>query len=128
MDRKKSPVNRMLEEAADVVRRCKEAAGDAEPTEGYKKSQIEELKKYADTNQLWFTFENVSVIYLDKGGENEVFYDGNSSVIKLNNFEYAGEDLTNFFVRIFAHNHFFSNVPYQLIGFAENSVGNFVPY
>mgnify|MGYP006990123657 FL=1 len=63
MDRKKSPVNRMLEEAADVVRRCKEAAGDAEPTEGYKKSQIEELKKYADTNQLWFTFENVSVIY-----------------------------------------------------------------
>ncbi len=125
MDRKKSPVNRMLEEAADVVRRCKEAAGDAEPTEGYKKSQIEELKKYADTNQLWFTFENVSVIYLDKGGENEVFYDGNSSVIKLNNFEYAGEDLTNFFVRIFAHNHFFSNVPYQLIGFAENSVREF---
>lgn len=30
---------------------------------------------------------------MDKGGENEVFHDGNASVIKLNNFEYGGEDL-----------------------------------
>lgn len=125
MDRTEPSINRILEETSNVVRRCKETAGNVEPAEGYKKSQIEELKRYADHNQLWFTFNNISVIYLDKGGENEVFYDGNSSVIKLNNFEYAGEDLTNFFIRIFAHNHFFSNVPYQLIGFAENSMKEF---
>lgn len=125
MDRTEPSINRILEETSDVVRRCKEATGNVEPAEGYKKSQIEELKRYADHNQLWFTFNNISTVYLDKGGENEVFYDGNSSVIKLNNFEYAGEDLTNFFIRIFAHNHFFKNVPYQLIGFAENSVNEF---
>ena len=55
---------------------------------------------------------------MDKGGENEVFHDGKSSVIKLNNFEYAGDDLENFFIRINAHNKFFSNVPYQMIGFS----------
>ena len=58
---------------------------------------------------------------MDKGGENEVFHDGKSSVIKLNNFEYAGDDLENFFIRINAHNKFFSNVPYQMIGFSYNS-------
>ena len=51
---------------------------------------------------------------MDKGGENEVFHDGKVSVIKLNNFEYAGDDLENFFIRITVHNKFFSNVPYQL--------------
>jgi len=125
MDRTEPSINRILEEASHVVRRCKEATGNVEPAEGYKKSQIEELKKYATVNQLWFDFKHTSIVYLDKGGENEVFYDGNASVLKLNNFEYAGEDLTNFFIRIAAHNHFFSNVPYQLIGFAENSIKEF---
>ena len=43
---------------------------------------------------------------MDKGGENEVFHDGNTSVIKLNNFEYAGDDLENFFIRIYGGNMF----------------------
>ena len=42
-------------------------------------------------------------------------------VVKLNNFEYAGDDLENFFIRIAAHNKFFGNVPYEMIGFAYNS-------
>ena len=57
---------------------------------------------------------------MDRGGENEVFHDGNVSVVKLNNFEYTGGDLENFFIRIAAHNKFFGNVPYQMIGFAYN--------
>jgi len=36
-----------LEEASHVVRRCKEATGNVEPAEGYKKNQIKELKKEA---------------------------------------------------------------------------------
>ena len=35
------------------------------------------------------------------------FYDGAATIYKLNNFEYAGDDLNNFFIRISAHNKFF---------------------
>ena len=54
-----------------------------------------------------------------------MFHDGNVSVVKLNNFEYAGDDLENFFIRITAHNKFFGNVPYQMTGFAYNSQQEF---
>lgn len=125
MDRAHSSVNSLLEQAACIVRRGKETAGTLEPTESYKRGQIEELISFADSNGLWIDFNNLSVIYLDKGGENEVFYDGAATVYKLNNFEYAGDNLENFFIRITAHNKFFSNVPYQMIGFAYNSLHEF---
>ena len=125
MDRAHSSVNSLLEQAACIVRRSKETAGTLEPTESYKRGQIEELISFADSNGLWIDFNNLSVIYLDKGGENEVFYDGAAPVYKLNNFEYAGDNLENFFIRITAHNKFFSNVPYQMIGFAYNSLHEF---
>ena len=125
MDRAHSSVNSLLEQAACIVRRSKETAGTLEPTESYKRGQIEELISFADSNGIWIDFNNLSVIYLDKGGENEVFYDGAATVYKLNNFEYAGDNLENFFIRITAHNKFFSNVPYQMIGFAYNSLHEF---
>lgn len=125
MDGEEPPVNRLLEEASHVVRRCKETAGDVEPTEGYKRKQIQLLKEYATQHSLWADFTDLPLTYLDKGGENEVFHDGHWSVIKYNNFDYAGDDLTNFFVRILAHNYFFSNIPYTLIGFSENSAKEF---
>lgn len=125
MDRKYSPINRILEEAADLVRRCKEAAGDIEQTEGYKGKLIERLKEFAISNSLWIDLDMLSLTFLSKGGENEVFYDSKLSVIKLNNFEYAGDDLTNFFVRMRAHNLFFSNILYEMMGFAYNSHNQF---
>ena len=64
--------------------------------------------------------------FLSKGGENEVYTKGqDDTVLKLNNFEYAGDDLENFFIRINAHNLFFSNIPYEMIGFAYNSQQEF---
>ena len=125
MDRTHSSVNSLLEQAACIVRRSKKAAGTLKPTESYKRGQIEELISFADLNYLWIDFNNVPVIYLDKGGENEVFYDGAATVYKLNNFEYAGDNLENFFIRITAHNKFFGNVPYQMVGFAYNSLHEF---
>ena len=121
MDRANSPINSLLEQAASIVRRSKATTGTLEPTESYKRGQIEELISLANSNDLWIDFTNYPVIYLDKGGENEVFYDGAATIYKLNNFEYAGDDLENFFIRIFAHNRFFNNVPYSLIGFSYNS-------
>lgn len=125
MDRENPSINSLLEQAAGIVRRSKIAAGTIEPTEGYKRGQIEELKSFADSLNLWIDLSNLNVTYMDKGGENEVFHDGGMSVIKLNNFEYAGDDLENFFTRIFAHNNFFNNVPYSLIGFSYNSERDF---
>lgn len=125
MDRTYSSINSLLEQAACIARRSKKAAGKTEPTEGYKRGQIKELIKFANDNNLWIDISRLNITYMDRGGENEVFHDGNVSVIKLNNFEYAGDDLENFFIRITAHNRFFSNVPYQMIGFAYNSQQEF---
>ena len=121
MDRAYPPINNLLEQAARITGRRKEATGEIEPTEGYKGRQIKELIVFANANNLWIDLSHLNITYMDKGGENEVFHDGKSSVIKLNNFEYAGDDLENFFIRINAHNKFFSNVPYQMIGFSYNS-------
>ena len=121
MDRASPPINNLLEQATCITRRSKEATGEVEPTEGYKGRQIKELIVFANANNLWIDLSHLNITYMDKGGENEVFHDGKSSVIKLNNFEYAGDDLENFFIRINAHNKFFSNVPYQMIGFSYNS-------
>ena len=44
MDRNNPAINLILEETADLVGRCKETAGNVEPTEGYKGRQIERLK------------------------------------------------------------------------------------
>lgn len=125
MDREDSPINSILEQAASIARRSKEATRKTEPTEGYKRRQTKELIKFANDNNLWINLSHLNITYMDRGGENEVFHNGNASVVKLNNFEYAGDDLENFFIRINAHNKFFSNVPYQMIGFAYNSLHEF---
>ena len=126
MDRTHSPINSILEQAAYIARRKKETAGTLEPTESYKRGQTIELIDFANSNNLWISLSELNVEFLSKGGENEV-YTGNKDniVIKLNNFEYAGDDLENFFIRINAHNKLFGNVPYQMIGFAYNSQQEF---
>ena len=126
MDRTNSPINSILKQASYIVRRKKETTGTLEPTESYKRGQTKELIDFANSNNLWVSLSNLNVEFLSKGGENEV-YTGNKDniVIKLNNFEYAGDDLENFFIRINAHNKLFGNVPYQMIGFAYNGKKEF---
>jgi hypothetical protein len=125
MDRTNSPVDSLLEQAACIVRREKASTRTLEPTESYKRKQIEELISFADIHNLWVSLSILNVEFLSKGGENEVYTNDSDIVFKLNNFEYAGDDLENFFVRIYAHNIFFCNVPYQLIGFAYNMKNEF---
>jgi hypothetical protein len=126
MDRTYPPINNLLEQAAHIVRSQKKAARTLEPTESYKRGETEELIKFANANGLWISLSDLKVEFLSKGGENEVYTgDNDDIVVKLNNFEYAGDDLENFFIRIAAHNKFFSNVPYQMIGFAYNSQQEF---
>lgn len=126
MDRTNSPINSILEQAAHIVRRKKETTGTLEPTESYKRGQRKKLIDFANYNNLWISLSNLNVEFLSKGGENEVYTRNKDNiVIKLNNFEYAGDDLENFFIRINAHNKLFGNIPYQMIGFAYNSKKEF---
>jgi hypothetical protein len=114
-----------MEQAASLIRRKKEATRTFEPTESYKRRQIEELISFANSDDLWISPSNLNIEFLSKGGENEVYTGNEDIVVKLNNFEYAGDDLENFFIRIAAHNKFFGNVPYQMIGFSYNSQQEF---
>lgn len=99
MDRAYPPVNSLLEQAACIVRKEKETTGNAEQTESYKRGQIKKLTEFADSYNLWINLSLLNIDFLSKGGENEVYADDGNLVIKLNNFEYAGEDLENFFIR-----------------------------
>lgn len=125
MDREHSSINCILEQAAHIAQREKEAAGDIEPTEGYKRRQIDKLIELAHSHNYWIGIDSLSLSFLSRGGENEVYTGEEDYVLKLNNFDYAGDDLTNFFIRINAHNLFFSNIPYKMIGFAYNSQHEF---
>ena len=73
MDREHSQVNNLLAEATNLIRREKEATGNVEPAEGYKRRQIEELKLFATQHNLWININSLPLSYLSKGGENEVF-------------------------------------------------------
>lgn len=64
-------INRILEEAANLVGGSKEPAGNAEQTEGYKRKQIERLKEFATIHNLWIDCSGLSLTFLSKGGENE---------------------------------------------------------
>ena len=128
MDRENSPIDCFLEQAACIVRRSKATAGTLEPTESYKRGQIEELKSFADSLNLWIDLSGLDITYMDKGGENEVFHNGNTSVIKLNNFEYAGDDLENFFTRIFGTIGTSTTYPTPSLDSHTIAKRNFVPY
>ena len=95
MDRTYSQVNSIMEQAASLIRRKKEATRTFGPTESYKRRQIEELISLANSDNLWISPSNLNIEFLSKGGENEVYTGNEDIVVKLNNFEYAGDDLWN---------------------------------
>ena len=86
MDREHSQVNNLLAEATNLIRREKEATGNVEPAEGYKRRQIEELISFANSDNLWISPSNLNIEFLSKGGENEVYTGNEDIVVKLNNF------------------------------------------
>lgn len=62
--------------------------------------------------------------FVDRGSENEVYLSYDSkAVYKLNDFRYADDNLNSFFERIQAHNRYFPDCEYDLIGFGLNQSG-----
>lgn len=66
MDRAYPPINNLLEQAACITRRSKEATGEIEPTEGYKGRQIKELIVFANANNLWIDLSHLNNTQLKK--------------------------------------------------------------
>ena len=66
MDRAYPPINNLLEQAACITRRSKEATGEVEPTEGYKGRQIKELIEFANANNLWIDLSHLNNTQLKK--------------------------------------------------------------
>lgn len=114
----------VLAEASDVSYRTFESIQAVAGTTACKGVQINALRKYAVENQCWVADISALGEFVDRGSENEVYsaYDADI-VYKLNDFRYADDNLNSFFERIQAHNHYFPESKYDLIGFALNQSG-----
>ena len=86
--------------------------------------QIARLKDWAIKNGCWIKDPNTLGVFSDRGSENEVYmgFDG-VHVFKLNDFRYSDDNLTPFFERIPAHNQYFPDCAYELLGFSQNREG-----
>jgi hypothetical protein len=112
-----APNNRASEKATNDVRR-------AAVKEGNKDEQLKTIEKTAKEKGVWIDNPSSLGDYFSKGGENEVYYNpAENKVYKINNFEYAGDDVSNFFERIDAHNELFPESFYRIAGFTKNSKG-----
>lgn len=114
----------LLEAASSFARGLLEAIYQVAGTTHCKGVQTSGLVKWAKENGFWIEDINTIGTYTDRGSENEVYIskDG-TQVYKLNDYRYSDDNLDAFFDRIEAHNHYFAECSYRLIGFAANSNG-----
>ena len=118
-------VGGLLEDASDVARRVLESVQALAGTTYCKRVQIAKLKQWAQQNGHWIDDISSLGTFSDRGSENEVYLAKNEDkiVYKLNDFRYSDDNLCPFFERIEAHNCYFPQCAYSLIGFADNQDG-----
>ena len=106
--------------ALGVLKEIEALAG----TTACKSVQLVRLKKWAQEQGCWYSDRNQFGEFFDRGSENETYLSTNGKeIIKLNDFRYSDDNLTSFFERIKAHNQYFPDCIYRMIGFGENSDG-----
>ena len=89
-----------------------------------KSVQLVKLKKWALEHGCWFSDRTQFGEFFDRGSENEVYLSPDQKyIVKLNDFRYSDDNLTSFFERLNAHNIYFPDCAYRMIGFGENSDG-----
>ena len=94
-------------------------------TASCKSVQLVRLKQWALDHDCWFNDCSQFGDYFDRGSENEVYlFNNGTEIIKLNDFRYSDDNLTPFFERMKAHNMYFPDCAYTMIGFAENKDGH----
>jgi hypothetical protein len=115
----------ILERASAFAHRVLEEIETLAGTTSCKTVQLVRLKKWAEENGCWFNDHTQFGDYFDRGSENEVYLSPDQkNIIKLNDFRYSDDNLTSFFKRIKAHNKYFPDCKYDMIGFAENCDGH----
>lgn len=122
---REAAVDGLLESASDVARRVLESIQALAGTTNCKGVQIAQLKKWAIKNKHWIENPNDLGVYSDRGSENEVYMSRDGVyVLKLNDFRYSDGNLMSFFERISAHNKYFPDCAYRLVGFSANKEGD----
>ena len=106
--------------ALGVLKEIEALAG----TTACKSVQLVRLKKWAQEQGCWFGDRTQFGEFFDRGSENETYLSPDQNyIIKLNDFRYSDDNLTSFFERLNAHNNYFPDCAYRMIGFGENSDG-----
>ena len=116
--------NGLLEKASAFARSILESIQALAGTTTCKGVQIARLKQWAVENDCWIEDPTKLGVYVDRGSENEVYMSSTGlTVYKLNDFRYSDDNLQPFFERIAAHNCYFKDCAYTLIGFSTNQSG-----
>ena len=114
----------ILESASAFAYRVVEETEALAGTTACKSVQLVRLKKWAQEQGCWYNDRSQFGDFFDRGSENETYLSfGQKEIIKLNDFRYSDDNLTSFFERIKAHNRYFPDCKYNMIGFAENQEG-----
>ena len=122
--RGETPVRGILEQAETVAQRVLKSIQAVAGTTDCKRVQIARLTDFAKNNKCWIDSPESLGDFADRGSENEVYLSKDNDVVyKLNDFRYSDDNLTPFFDRIKAHNTYFPDCAYTLIGFAKNRDG-----
>ncbi|MDR0972533.1 MAG: hypothetical protein LBM61_00930, partial [Prevotellaceae bacterium] len=120
-------IREVLSRASGIAGRGNESATGEGQNTWSKERLLGQLEVDARQNGTWI--EDIHSIVskpLSRGNENEVYLsDDGKNVVKVNNLLLIDDEhrMDNFIDRLAAHNELFSDVPYRIIGFAENSVG-----
>ena len=114
----------ILESASAFAHRVLEEIEALAGTTTCKSVQLVRLRKWAEKKGCWFSDRSQFGDFFDRGSENETYLSPDQTeIFKLNDFRYSDDNLTSFFERIRAHNQYFPDCPYTMIGFSENQDG-----
>ncbi|MCQ2220111.1 MAG: hypothetical protein MJZ12_01885 [Prevotella sp.] len=103
----------LLHKASDVARATLNSMQEIAGTTSCKGVQIASLEKWAHKESYWIDSPDILGTYSDRGSENEVYVSTDMQYIfKLNDFRYSDDNLTPFFDRMEAHNHYFEDCKY----------------
>ncbi len=86
----------------------------------------EKLIEYINENNLWYKESLNSSNFIERGGEQFVYYAPNSIgfVVKTNNAIYYDFYWSKYLNNLLLHNYFFPDTSYELIGFIRSSEGS----
>lgn len=116
----KNAIGGILEQAEFIAQGVLQSVQAVAGTTNCKGVQIARIAEWAKANGCWLSKETLGN-YEDRGSENEVYLSSKENVVyKLNDFRYSDDNLFPFFERIKAHNEYFPDCAYTMIGFAEN--------